>query len=146
MNRFLFSMIAVLCVANVSWAQVKTSSQDTVVTQMKLRKAEQVIVRAMRKFGQTLDFKDVYREFYVKDKTVRQGEIKRFFNDLIETETLEKSDKAILEKLFVKFNNVVGLLELSGLSDTYISKTQDEIKDKLNSQQIILFERIVKEI
>ena len=53
-------------------AQIKTQPQNTAVSQEKRRKAEQVVIRAMRRFGQTLDFSDVYREMYIKDKTVRR--------------------------------------------------------------------------
>ena len=132
-------MVAVLCLANLSLAQMKTPPQETPESQAKLKKAEQVVIRAMRRFGQTLDFKDVYREFYVKDKTIKENEIKQFIDDIIDDKTLSQINKSSLESLFVKFNNTIFLWVLC--SDERNEQCDDEIEivSKLNKRQRWLF-------
>lgn len=144
--------IAVLTLANVCSAQVKTQPQDIIASQQKRRKAEQVVVRAMRRFGQTLDFNDIYREMYVKDKSVRQSEIKFLINNfaddvVVDKEVLEKLNKAVLEKtFFLKNNNNLWLFMLCiSEKGTGLDYFENVVVRKLNRRQRIIYERFTND-
>ncbi|MGI8555097.1 MAG: hypothetical protein ACR2LT_01920 [Pyrinomonadaceae bacterium] len=119
----------------------KSEAQNITVSQEKRRKAEQVVIRAMRRFGQTLDFNDVYREMYVRDKTVRQGEIDSMKRD-IEKGRYIKFNRNISEKLYMKGKNTLLLVVLCVLEKKCSDISEKEIFSNFNKRQRILYLRL----
>ena len=77
--------------------------QEPGAEQEKLRRAEQLADRFVKRFGETLDFGVVYREMFVRDKAQRRRNAESVLNGLAEKRLISELDDATLEETFVAF-------------------------------------------
>lgn len=152
MKRIVLISISILI---FSFSVLAQNQNTTDSSARKLEEAKNLVTRAMRRFGQTLDFKDVFREMFIKDKTAKR----HLFESELEDEKLNftKFSDAELEGIYVREQNN------SWLNWIYFFKADEkgnyvldhenpdelikrELLPKLTKRQRILYKRSKDEI
>lgn len=88
------------------------TTDDTITpeTQAKLAQAEQLADKFMARFADTLDFKVLLQEMFVKDETLRRHLAQRGEEEIAAPELLKQLDLATAEKFGAELNNLFWLL------------------------------------
>lgn len=110
----------------------------------KLKKAEQVVIRALRRFGQTLDFEPVYHEMFVRDKTLWRNYFDSYFDRKSDVEEFENASQKSLKTLLAKLNNIFWLTTFSAMDEQRLKKlAKNKVIPKLNKRQQILLKNFL---
>ena len=137
-------ILTVLIFTSVSLAQTNTQSKETAKSEGNLKKAEQVVIRAMKIFAATLDFKQVFQAAFIKDKIARK---ELFRADLKEDNisNFENLDNVVLEKFYTTKQNLMWLIWIR----FYRSNSEDmeifinrEVLPKLSKRQRVFYKRL----
>lgn len=111
------------------------------------RQAEKIVVRAVEKFGQTLDFAGIYQETFVKDKDLRRREDKPLLAGFIGRQILEQMDTATLEQAYITSQNLYWMFAVYSLQKNSddIARIERGIRPSLSQKQRVIYERIMSE-
>ena len=123
MKRFISILILVLLNGALCLAQSQKAKSDS-TQEAKTAQAEKAATRFLRRFNETKNFAVVYREFFVKDKSLRLQEAKRYAWGIIDENLIEKLDDVTLEQFYVS------LLDTMYLSFFYILNRKDYGSDE----------------
>ena len=141
--RLSFLLIACFLFAVAAPARVKAQEQKTPASGLKQREAERLVIRAVERFGQTLDFNDIYREMYISDGGVRKSWIESLLRGIVDEMILRKLKPELLEKAFVTVHNVFSLAFVCALAEQKsIYILEREIVGGFNPRQYDFFKRL----
>ena len=136
--------LILICSLISASAQTAVAAQDA-GSQEKQRRAEQVVIRALGKFGQTLNFDNVYRETFVNDKTTRSNVVDPYLKDLFDDATFRNLSRKALENLSIKINNIAWLMILGKFNEEKESHDIEQaLLQKFSRRQRILYKHIME--
>lgn len=146
MKRTITFVIVLLSTSHFAFAQSKAETATAAVSPEKRQRAERSVLRALQKFGQTLNFEGVYQEMFINDEAVKREDMSSSINKFVDKKVQQEIDPNVLKNGFFKAHKIIWLLSLCyAMDNEKFEDMEKSLVPKLDQRQRDLYRRLKAE-